>query len=163
MTIYQKHSKFPDNRLLNLTVFLVDDDEPTRDALCLLFRSAGLQVESYASANDFMENIPAGRCGCVVTDLSMSGPSGLDLQRHIVDQGIHLPVILITAFGGVRMAVRAIKAGAFDFVEKPFSDQGLVDTVRDAFMVSLHNTDQADSELCPKVGDGAIRRRVWLS
>lgn len=127
------------------TVFLIDDDEPTRDALCLQFRSAGLQVESFASANDFLENIPADRFGCVVTDVRMPGLSGLDLQRHIVDQGIGLPVIVMTAFGDVRMAVRAMRAGAFDFVEKPFDGQELVDAVRDALNVGMDITGREET------------------
>ncbi len=127
------------------TVFLIDDDEPTRDALSLQFRSAGLQVESFVSANDFLENMPAGRRGCVVTDVRMPGLSGLDLQRHIVDRGISLPVIVMSAFADVRMAVRAMRAGAFAFVEKPFDGPELVDTVRDALNVDTEITGREET------------------
>ncbi len=127
------------------TVFLIDDDEPTRDALCLQFRSAGLQVESFVSANDFLEKLPADRRGCVVTDVRMPGLSGLDLQRHLVDRGIGLPVIVMTAFGDVRMAVRAMRAGAFDFVEKPFDGQELIDAVRDALNASADITGREET------------------
>ena len=122
------------------TVFLIDDDEPTRDALSLQFRSVGLQVESFTSANDFLENMPADRRGCVVTDVRMPGPSGLDLLHHIVKQGIGLPVIVMSAFGDVRMAVRAMREGAFYFVEKPFDGQELVGAVRDALKVGVEIT-----------------------
>ncbi len=146
------------------TVFLIDDDEPTRDALCLQFRSAGLQVESFASANDFLENIPADRCGCVVTDVRMPGLNGLDLQRHIVNQGIGLPVIVMTAFGDVRMAVRAMRAGAFDFVEKPFDGQELVDAVRDALNASagIAGREEARARVQEQMGMLTERERQVL-
>ena len=127
------------------TVFVIEDDEPTRDALCLQFQSAGLQVETFASANDFLENMPVDRCGCVVTDVRMPGLSGLDLQRHIHDQEIGLPVIVMTAFGDVRMAVRAMRMGAFDFVEKPFDGQELVDAVRDALNIGKEITGREEA------------------
>ena len=130
------------------TVFVVDDDAAIRDALCFLFRSAGLHAEPFASAQDFLDGMPTARTGCLVSDVRMPGLGGLDLQRHLADRGIGLPVILLTAFGDVRTAVRAMKAGAFDFVEKPFS-QDLLNTVRQALQAGQSGASR--NEMAAKV------------
>ncbi len=114
------------------TVFVVDDDAAVRDSLSWLIKSVGLNVESYASAQDFLDALdPKGR-GCVVLDVRMPGMSGLELQEKLVADDVSVPVIMLTGHGDVPMAVRAVKAGAFDFIEKPFNDQVLLDRIQQA-------------------------------
>jgi two-component system, LuxR family, response regulator FixJ len=114
------------------TVYLIDDDEPARMALRFLLETAGVQVESFASAETFILRDAAAGSGCVVTDMRMPGTSGLDLLRTLSDRGVDLPVIMLTAYGDVRMAVLSMKAGAFDFIEKPYVDKELLESVRRA-------------------------------
>jgi FixJ family two-component response regulator len=115
-----------------ITVFIVDDDEAVRDSLAFLMRSVGLQTECFDSADSFLQACPMQRAGCLLLDIRMPGMSGLELQGVLVERGIHLPVIFISGHADVPMAVRALKAGAFDFVEKPFNDQLLLDCVQRA-------------------------------
>jgi len=114
------------------TVFVVDDDRAMRKSLRWLIESVNLRVETFESATDFLENFNNDRPGCVVLDVRMPGMSGLDLQDHLRSQNVDIPIIIITAFGDVPMAVRAIKAGALDFIEKPVCDQVLLDHIHDA-------------------------------
>ena len=111
------------------TVFLVEDDEAVRSALELLMLSAELSCRSFASGKDFLDAYDPTWAGCVVTDMRMPGLSGLDLQERIAELAWPLPVIIITGHGDVPAAVRAMKQGALDFLEKPFSDQVLLDAV----------------------------------
>ena len=111
------------------TVHVVDDDEAVRDSLRWLICSVNLEVKAYASAAEFLDDCRDGGVGCLVTDVRMPGQSGLDLQKEMKARAIHLPVIIVTGHGDVDMAVRAMKEGAFDFVEKPFNDQDLLDTI----------------------------------
>jgi RNA polymerase sigma factor (sigma-70 family) len=113
-------------------VFVVDDDEAARDSLCWLIGSVRLKVAAFASAADFLAAYRVGQPGCLVTDVRMPGLSGLDLQAELKRREIDLPVIVVTGHGDVPMAVRAMKAGAFDFIEKPFNDQALLDLVHKA-------------------------------
>lgn len=110
-------------------VFVVDDDESMRRALDSLFRSVGLQVHLYASAQEFMRATRADVPGCLVLDVRLPGMSGLTFQQELVKAGIALPVIFITGHGDVPMTVRAMKAGAADFLTKPFEEQALLDAV----------------------------------
>ncbi len=114
------------------TVHVVDDDEAVRDSLRWLICSVNLKVETYASAAEFLDDYREGDAGCLVTDVRMPGQSGLDLQKEMKARAINLPVIIVTGHGDVDMAVRAMKEGAFDFVEKPFNDQDLLDTIQKA-------------------------------
>jgi RNA polymerase sigma factor (sigma-70 family) len=114
------------------TVFVVDDDVAVRDALSWLIKSVGLNVETYGSAQEFLENYKSERSGCLVLDVRMPGMSGLELQEKLTADKIALPVIVVTGHGDVPMAVRAVKAGAFDFIEKPFNDQVLLDRIQQA-------------------------------
>ncbi len=114
------------------TVFIVDDDREVREALQLLMESVGLRVESFASAQEFLGQFDRTRPGCLVLDVRMPGMSGLDLQAKLGEQPIHPPVIIITGHGDVPMAVRAVQSGALDFIEKPFNDQSLLDSVHRA-------------------------------
>lgn len=111
-------------------VFIVDDDASVRDALKRLVRSVGLQVESFASPNEFLHwprtvSLPC----CLVLDVRLPGTSGLDLQRQLLDMNIRIPIIFITAHGDIPMSVRAMRAGAIDFLTKPFRDQDLLDSI----------------------------------
>jgi FixJ family two-component response regulator len=110
-------------------VFVVDDDASMRRALDSLFRSVGLEVHLYASAQEFMRATRADVPGCLVLDVRLPGMSGLTFQQELVKAGIALPVIFITGHGDVPMTVRAMKAGAADFLTKPFEEQALLDAV----------------------------------
>ncbi|MBE2295411.1 MAG: response regulator transcription factor [Phycisphaerales bacterium] len=114
------------------TVFLIDDDQAVRDAVGLLLRSANLPVEFFASAADFLASGCVRRPGCLLLDVRMPGMSGLEMQKQLRDQGYHPPIIFMTGHGDVPMATRAMKAGAFDFIEKPFQGQTLLARVREA-------------------------------
>jgi two-component system response regulator FixJ len=110
-------------------VHVIDDDDAVRRALALLFRSAGIPVETHPSGSAFLEALPALRddaVGCVLTDVRMPGLDGLELLRRLKQGGFRRPVVVMTAHGDVAMAVRAMKAGAVDFVEKPFDDEALL-------------------------------------
>jgi len=114
------------------TVYVVDDDEAVRESLRFLISSVDLQVNTFASATDFLDIYETGLVGCLVVDVRMPGMSGLELQRQLSDRSINLPVIIITGHGDVDMAVRAMKSGAFDFIQKPFNDQVLLDLIQAA-------------------------------
>ena len=119
------------------TVFVVDDDRAMRDSLSWLLDSVGLRVRSYATAAEFLADHDPAQPGCLVLDVRMPGMSGLDLQAELARRGVELPTIVITGHAEVSMAVRAVKAGALDFIEKPFSDQLLLDRVRQALEIDL--------------------------
>jgi len=114
------------------TVFVVDDDEAVRDALRLLIASVGLAVETFATAGELLAAVDAQTRGCLVLDVRMPGMSGLELQERLSAMGAVLPIIFITGHGDVPMAVRAMKAGALDFLLKPFHDQNLLDRIHQA-------------------------------
>lgn len=114
------------------TVFLTDDDPAIRDAVGLLLRANGLAVETFASAVDFLESDAVQRPGCLLLDVRMPGMSGLDLQKRLQEIGCRMPIIFMTGHGDVPMAIRAMKAGAFDFVEKPFEAQTLLNRIHEA-------------------------------
>ncbi|MBI3093472.1 MAG: response regulator transcription factor [Rhodocyclales bacterium] len=114
------------------TVFIVDDDQAVARSLRWLIESVRLKVETFPSAQAFLDGYDATNSGCLVLDVRMPGMSGLDLQERLAAQRIHVPIIFITGHGDVQMAVRAIQAGAFDFVEKPFNDQDLLDRIQKA-------------------------------
>jgi two-component system response regulator FixJ len=114
------------------TVFIVDDDAAVRDALKFLLRSVGHPVETFASAQDFLDAYRDDRPGCMVLDIRMPGMSGLELQEKLVERRSILPIIFITGHGDVPMAVEAMQAGAMDFIQKPFRDQDLLDRINQA-------------------------------
>jgi RNA polymerase sigma factor (sigma-70 family) len=114
------------------TVFVVDDDPGVSDSIRLLLRSVGLPSEAFSSATDFLEAYDLERAGCLVLDVRMPGMSGLDLQARLQEAGSTLPIIFVTAHGDVPMAVDAVKAGALEFVQKPFRDQELLDKIQKA-------------------------------
>lgn len=112
------------------TVFIVDDDDAVRDALKLLMESAGLRAEAYACAQAFLDAYRPERGGCLVLDIRMPGLSGLELQERLCAQNISLPVIMLTGHGDVPAAVRALKAGAVDFLEKPYDSDTLLERIQ---------------------------------
>ena len=110
-------------------VFIVDDDDSVRKALTRLIKSVDLNVETFASADDFLKRDSHNGPACLVLDIRMPGLSGLDLQDELVAAGRTLPIIFISAHGTIPLTVRAMKAGAVDFIEKPFEDQTLLDAI----------------------------------
>jgi two-component system response regulator FixJ len=113
-------------------VFIVDDDPSVRRALRLLFETEHIPTQSFASAREFLDAYDPGQPGCLLADLRMPELSGLELQEHLAKEGVVVPIILMTAYADVRSSVRAMKAGAVDFVEKPFNEQQLLEAVHNA-------------------------------
>jgi len=116
----------------NPTVFVVDDDEAIRQSLCLLIEDIGLNVKTFGGAREFLAHYDPSQPGCLVLDVRMSGMSGLELQARLRELNTEIPTVIITGHGDVPMAVEAMKAGAMDFIEKPFRDQVLLDSIQRA-------------------------------
>jgi FixJ family two-component response regulator len=114
------------------TVYVVDDDDGMRRALSLLLNTVGYKAAAFASPKEFLDAFKPDTAGCLVLDIRMPGMSGLELQQHLNRMGSMLPVIFITGHGDVPMAVQAMKEGAFEFVQKPFRDQDLLDRINHA-------------------------------
>ena len=112
-------------------VYVVDDDEGVRNSLESLIRSVGLSVQTFASAQEFL-GTKRKAAGCLVLDVRLPGLSGLDLQSELVREGIHTPIVFITGHGDIPMSVRAMKAGAVEFLTKPFREEDLLDAIRQA-------------------------------
>jgi FixJ family two-component response regulator len=113
-------------------VYVVDDDPSVRSLLKKLIQSVGLPVEAFASPQEFLSHPKPEEPACIVLDVRLPGLSGLELQERLVQSGIDIPIIFITGFGSVPQSVRAMKAGAIDFIEKPFENQTLLDAVNRA-------------------------------
>jgi RNA polymerase sigma factor (sigma-70 family) len=111
-------------------VFVVDDDPSVRSSLKLLIGSEGLQIECFDSADAFLQRKPPDAPSCLVLDVRLRGVSGLDFQRELAARNIHIPIVFITGHGDIPMTVKAMKAGAIEFLTKPFRDQDLLDAVR---------------------------------
>jgi len=135
------------------TIFVIDDDPSVREAIWSLLLSVGLEVETFGSVNEFLEAPRAPGLGCLVLDIRLPGRSGLDFHDELARLGIELPVIFITGHGDIQMSVRAMKAGAVEFLTKPFRDQDLLDAIQVAI-----ERDRA------RIGDqlelAGLRRRV---
>ncbi len=114
------------------TVFVIDDDPAVRQSVCWLVESGGRRVAAFESALDFLDSYTSDQTGCVVTDVRMPGMGALQLQDELHDRGFTIPVIIMTGYGDVATAVRAMKAGAIDFLEKPYNDQAMLDLVEEA-------------------------------
>jgi RNA polymerase sigma factor (sigma-70 family) len=142
-------------------VFVVDDDPAMRESLRWLIESIGLTVRTHATAREFLDSYDPTSVGCLVLDVRMPGLSGLELQDRLASRGTLLPIIMITGYAEVPMAVRAMKAGAIDFIEKPFSDQDLLDRVRYAIELSQRAyAEQAErAEICARVSRLTHRER----
>jgi FixJ family two-component response regulator len=123
-------------------VFVIDDDEPMRHSLENLIRSVGLQVEAFASAQEFLRGKRPDVPGCLVLDVRLPGLSGLDLQKRMAEADIEIPIIFITGHGDIPMTVQAMKAGAVEFLTKPFRDQALLDAIHQALERDHHLREQ---------------------
>jgi two-component system response regulator FixJ len=121
------------------TVFVVDDDEGVRNSLRFLLKSVGLATRTLASASEFLEVYKPSQPGCLVLDVRMPGMSGLELQQQLNLRGAVIPVIFITGHGDIPMAVEAMQQGAFDFLQKPFRDQDLIDRIQRALERDAHS------------------------
>jgi FixJ family two-component response regulator len=113
-------------------VFVIDDDEDLRDGLSNLMRSVGLQVRAFASAMDFLKSSLPDTPSCLVLDVRLPGVSGLDFQSELIRKNIGMPIVFMSAHGDIPMTVRAMKAGAVEFLPKPFHDQSMLDAVHSA-------------------------------
>jgi FixJ family two-component response regulator len=138
-------------------VYVVDDDNAVRAALCALLTSVHLRADAYESAEAFLKAVHPDMHGCLILDVRMPGMGGLELQRVLTERGVTLPVIMITGHGDVPLAVRAMKAGAVDFIEKPFHEQELLDRIQASLA--------ADVETRRRVGErrGAAQRLGQLT
>jgi FixJ family two-component response regulator len=146
-------------------VFIVDDDEAVRNSLRLLLKSVGLAAAALPSAREFLDTYKPLQPGCLVLDVRMPGMSGLDLQQLLNLQGAVIPVIFITGHGDVPMAVEAMQAGAFDFLQKPFRDQQLIDCIQRALEKDRASRAQLDerSRIQERLGSLTPREREVLT
>jgi two-component system response regulator FixJ len=145
-------------------VHVVDDDVAVRQSLAFLLGSAGLSVRLYDSALSFLAALPGLANGCVVTDIRMPEMDGLEMQRHLRSRGVELPVIVITGHADVPLAVEAMKAGAIDFIEKPFDDDALLVAIRTALDVQVREAQKESrtAEIMRRVDSLSDRERQVL-
>jgi two-component system response regulator FixJ len=144
------------------TVFVVDDDEAVRDSLSLLLETAGHRVEAFDSGPKLLAALTPERRGCVVADVRMPGMDGLELQQELLARQIRLPIIIMTGHGDVPIAVRAMKAGAVDFVEKPFAEESILETVRIALAQSERARSPAEHAFQERLAELTQREREVL-
>jgi len=158
------------------TVFVVDDDASMREALAGLIRAAGLNVETFASAQEFLARPPADVPGCLVLDVRLPGLSGLDLQSRMAEINLEIPIVFITGHGDVPTSVRAMKAGALEFLTKPFLDRDLLDAIAQAIerhqatrqrQAEMHQLNdryglltQREREVMERVVSGLLNKQV---
>ena len=128
------------------TIYVIDDEEAVRDSVTFLLEARGLWVKSFASAGDFLAAVSSLAPGCVLTDMRMPGMDGLDLLRHIRERNLTWPVVVMTAHGEVPLAVQALKAGASDFIEKPFAGDTLIEAVVSALQ-TIDQTRKQDADI----------------
>jgi len=125
-------------------IFVVDDDEADRVSLKEMLHAYGFDVEAFGTATAFLDAFAPPQRGCVLLDVRLPGMSGLEAQRHLAENGINLPVIMVTAYGDVSMAVAAMKTGAVDFLEKPFTQDDLLGSVEAALGLDLDAAPEED-------------------
>ncbi len=147
------------------TVHLVDDEETVRQSLAFLLTMSGFTVRVHESATIFLLVAPTIRNGCLITDLRMPDMSGVELLRHLQAADLHIPSIVITGHGDVPMAVEAMKAGALDFIEKPFEDEQLIEAIKRAASELTDTTDGLDdiSTIQARLKELTDRERQVLS
>ena len=161
---------------LHDVVFIVDDDASVRDALKRLIRSVGLCVELFGSAREFLQRGRPDVSSCLVLDVRLPGKSGFDLQRELAEANIDIPIIFITGHGDIPMSVRAMKAGAVEFLAKPFRDQDLLDVIqlalerdratrqREAEIAKLRDRFESltprEQEVLPWVVSGLLNKQI---
>jgi FixJ family two-component response regulator len=145
-------------------VWVVDDDPAVREYLQWLIESVGLRVSLHADANQFLDAYDPSQPGCLLSDVRMPGPSGFDLQAELSARGIRIPMILMTAYAEVPMAVRALRSGAFDFVQKPFDGQVLLDRVHEAIEADQRTraNRQATADIAARLEQLTERQRAVL-
>ncbi len=124
------------------TVFLVDDDHAVRGAIEMFLNARDVAVETFSSADEFLDFYRDEMAGCLVLDVRMSGMSGLELQDILVEKRVKIPIIFMSGHGDIQMAARAFKAGAVDFLEKPFDNDRLFNCVKEAFQVDFKNREK---------------------
>lgn len=160
-----KHPAPKDDKLESPTVYVVDDDASMREAVSSLIRSVGLHVETFASAKVFLQakrpDVPA----CLVLDVRLPGVSGLEVQRELVEANNQIPIIFITGHGDIPMSVRAMKAGAVEFLAKPFRDQDLLDAIQHAIEIDAETLRQrsAIAELSKRLETLTAREREVMN
>jgi two-component system response regulator FixJ len=141
----------------DVRLYVVDDDEAVRDSLVLHLEAAGFTVASFASALDFLRAAPTLPLGCIISDVRMPEIDGLELQNRLNQMNLNFPMIIVTGHGDVPLAVRAMKAGAVDFIEKPFTEQSILDSIR------LAQARFAEQQAFDAVGDAARARMAQLT
>ncbi|MHC4132056.1 MAG: response regulator transcription factor [Planctomycetota bacterium] len=140
-------------------VYVVDDEKQIRESLSMLLKTMDLCVEMYSNAHDFLKDYNPGQHGCLVLDVRMPGMSGLELQAQLASERINIPIIIITGHGDVPMAVQAIKVGALDFIEKPFREQELLDSIQKAIKLDAENKEnRAEQEKWKEAFSGLTPR-----
>jgi two-component system response regulator FixJ len=128
-------------------VYIVDDDQAIRHAMGLLLKSVGLQHQVFTSADEFLELHSGNNDGCLVLDIRMPGLSGLELQQKLIEMESSLPIIFISGHGDIPMAVEAMQKGAFDFIQKPFRDQELLDRISEALNIARKREAEREQRL----------------
>jgi two-component system response regulator FixJ len=145
-------------------IYVVDDDDGVRDSLSILIESAGFHAQAFESATAALARCQAHKPACVLTDVRMPGMDGLEFQSKLVESGIDVPVIVMTGHGDVPLAVRAMKVGASDFIEKPFSDDVILASIADAIAKNREHPvkKQVDAELLARLESLTAREREVL-
>ena len=141
------------------TVYIIDDDEAVRDSIKELVESVNLNAETFASAKSFLKIYSQKRTGCVVTDIRMARMSGLVLQERLNEMGATLPIIFITGHGNVDMAVTALKSGAVDFIQKPYHEQNLLDSINDALELDARTRNKTQQAKALEQHSAALTSR----
>lgn len=149
-------------------VYVVDDDDAVRDAVRMLFRTADMEVETFSSAAAFLDQADLARRCCVLLDIRMPGMTGTDLHDELLQRGLRAPVIFITGHGDIPMAVQAMRKGAFDFIEKPFDDEQLLnqvlaalgDVAEETYHVPLASLSARQRAVLDRVLEGKPNRQI---
>ncbi len=141
------------------TVYVVEDDQAVREALMVMLRTAGLHVEAFSSASGFLQGYRAGCAGCLVLDVRMPGMSGLTLQDELIERQINLPIVFLTGYGDIAMAVQVVKKGAFDVIEKPFEQRRLLSTVLDALELAVEQHNRHEQHAVAEARLATLTRR----
>jgi len=147
-----------------LVVHVIDDDDAVRASMVLLLRASKILAESYSSANDFLRALPGLSAGCIITDVRMPDMDGLELQQKLREQGVMLPIIVMTGHADVPMAIKALKAGAVDFIEKPFEHDTLLTAIRTALVAGeeRQHAEAAATEIEVRLASLTAREREVL-
>ncbi len=128
------------------TVYVVDDDEAVRDSIKELVESVDLKAETFSSAQSFLESYTPDQSGCLVLDVRMAKMSGLALQARLREVGATLPIIFVSGHGDINMAVGVMKAGAVDFIQKPYHEQSLLESIHSALKLDVQNRDKSQNK-----------------